>query len=91
MRDSIWTDKSSAGGYYSPSSMFSVCFASGSSTTHIHELLHALGLLHPFDGHTQSAIYTYEDGKADNIMDYGDKCHNLFEWQWYAINTKLNT
>jgi len=60
----------------------------------IHELGHALGLPHTFDGKSPQAKYTYEDGKTDNIMDYchkiGIKPQSFFQWQWETMNTKIN-
>ncbi len=77
-----------------------VCFGGCEETTPTHELLHALGLPHTFDGSSPRAKYTYEDGKTDNLMDYpnpimvGDlkriSLKSLFEWQWETINQKIN-
>ena len=70
------------------------CFGGHEETTPVHELLHALGLPHTFDGISPRAKYTYEDGKTDNLMDYihrvGVERKSLFEWQWETINQKIN-
>ena len=70
------------------------CFGGHEETTPVHELLHALGLPHTFDGISPHAKYTYEDGKTDNLMDYihrvGVERKSLFEWQWETINQKIN-
>lgn len=73
---------------------FTVCFFSALSETPVHELLHALGLPHTFDGSTSRAKYVYEDNKTNNLMDYSHLCipsisrRSLFHWQWQAINIK---
>lgn len=72
---------------------FTVCFSSAISSTPAHELGHALGLPHTFDGSTSRAKYVYEDGMTDNIMDYshllGIARHSFFHWQWHIMNIKL--
>ena len=72
---------------------FSVCFSNAKEFTPIHELGHALGLPHTFDGASPKATYTYEDGKTDNIMDYshviGVKLQSFFHWQWKALNINI--
>ncbi|MGP3308869.1 zinc-dependent metalloprotease [Porphyromonas endodontalis] len=72
---------------------FTVCFSSAIPSTPAHELGHALGLPHTFDGSTSRAKYIYEDGMTDNIMDYshllGIARHSFFHWQWHTMNIKL--
>lgn len=72
---------------------FTICFYDAMRETPAHELLHALGLPHTFDGSTSRAKYVYEDGMTDNLMDYshlvGINRQSLFHWQWKAINIKL--
>lgn len=71
---------------------FTVQFNTHSKETVAHELMHALGLPHTFDGNTQ-AKYTYEAYKTNNLMDY---CHHVgipricvFNWQWKVLNSKI--
>jgi len=78
-------------GEYLSSRRISIVFKGAHITTPAHELFHALGLPHTFNGNEdQGALYTYEDGKTNNIMDYSPINNSLFEWQWYAINKFLN-
>ena len=78
---------------FSSGEKFTVCFSSAMLSTPAHELGHALGLPHTFDGSTSRAKYVYEDGMTDNIMDYshllGIDRHSFFHWQWHAMNIKL--
>ena len=78
---------------FSSGGKFTVCFSSAMLSTPAHELGHALGLPHTFDGSTSRAKYVYEDGMTDNIMDYshllGIDRHSFFHWQWHAMNIKL--
>ena len=58
-----------------------------------HEVGHALGLPHTFDGSTSRAKYVYQDGTTDNIMDYPESvkvdAKSFFYWQWRAMNNQL--
>ena len=78
---------------FSMGEKFTVCFSSANPSTPVHELGHALGLPHTFDGSTSRAKYVYEDGMTDNIMDYshfvGVSRHSFFHWQWHTMNIKL--
>ena len=78
---------------FSMGEKFTVCFSSANLSTPAHELGHALGLPHTFDGSTSRAKYVYEDGMTDNIMDYchllGVTRHSFFHWQWHTMNIKL--
>jgi hypothetical protein len=70
--------------------MYQMNFANATKSTPAHELFHALGLPHTFDGSTSRSKYVYRDGFTDNIMDYTPIARvSLFEWQWRAINVKL--
>ncbi|WP_419489223.1 hypothetical protein [Chryseobacterium bernardetii] len=71
---------------------FTVQFYTHSKETVAHELMHALGLPHTFDGNAP-AKYTYEAYKTNNLMDY---CHHIqiprisvFKWQWKVLNSKI--
>lgn len=71
---------------------FTVQFNTHSKETVAHELMHALGLAHTFDGNPP-AKYTYEVYKTNNLMDY---CHHkgiprisVFKWQWKVLNAKI--
>ena len=73
---------------------FTVCFSDASEATPIHELGHALDLPHTFDGNAgDGAVYTYEDGKTDNIMDYSQFVdvdqQSFFYWQWHTLNVLI--
>jgi len=71
---------------------FTVQFNTHSKETVAHELMHALGLAHTFDGNPP-AKFTYEAYKTNNLMDY---CHHkgiprmsVFKWQWKVLNSKI--
>ena len=71
-----------------------ICFKSKEhDETVIHELLHALGLTHTFDGKSSEAKYTYQGLTTDNLMDYSHHVNiernSLFLWQWQRINKKI--
>lgn len=56
-----------------------------------HELCHGMGLHHTFDN---GSLYTFENYKTDNIMDYysikeGIKKCQLFKWQWDILQKQL--
>jgi hypothetical protein len=57
-----------------------------------HELLHTLGLPHPFDGNSHNAKFTFEYCKTNNVMDYTHNVRkkrlSLYHWQWQIINIK---
>ncbi|GHV29664.1 hypothetical protein FACS1894177_00910 [Bacteroidia bacterium] len=86
---------SSSKGGVSMGEKFTICFHTSQAKDFFatHELGHALGLPHTFDGSTSRAKYVYQDGTTDNIMDYahlvGVKLQSFFHWQWFAINRKL--
>lgn len=71
---------------------FTVQFYTHTKETVAHELMHALGLPHTFDGNLP-AKFTYEAKKTNNLMDY---CHHdqipricVFKWQWKILNSKI--
>ncbi|WP_419868502.1 zinc metalloprotease [Chryseobacterium sp. CT-SW4] len=71
---------------------FTVQFNTHSKETVAHELMHALGLPHTFDGNPP-AKFTYMAYKTNNLMDY---CHHVgiqritvFKWQWKVLNSKI--
>lgn len=78
---------------FSSGEKFTVCFSSAIPSTPTHELGHALGLPHTFDGSTSRSKYVYEDGMTDNIIDYshlvGVSRHSFFHWQWHTMNIKF--
>ncbi|MDH7464175.1 phage baseplate assembly protein V [Chitinophagaceae bacterium 26-R-25] len=70
-------------------------FPEHNQATLAHELFHAMGLPHTFDGVRPQSVYTYEAKTTDNIMDYGHKAEppiprrSLFYWQWKALNPNI--
>ncbi|WP_264857519.1 hypothetical protein, partial [Capnocytophaga catalasegens] len=83
-------------GYSNSETKMSICFQSRTEETVIHELLHMMRLPHTFASVGQRAIFTYEQGKTNNIMDYSHQKKygnvpriTLFHWQWKIINPKL--
>lgn len=56
--------------------------------TYAHEMLHALGLAHPYVGKEldKNALYTYKARTTDNIMDYSHQIgitrKTTWQWQW---------
>ncbi|MDR3340765.1 MAG: zinc-dependent metalloprotease [Candidatus Symbiothrix sp.] len=88
-------DPPSFKGGFSLGEKFTICFHASQARDFYatHELGHALGLPHTFDGSTSRAKYVYQECMTDNIMDYahliGVDLQSFFHWQWRAMNNKL--
>ena len=85
-------------GYTPIGNDISICFKRKDKETIVHELLHALGLLHTYASVPQNGYVnecTYKALKTNNIMDSSPENNDinrisLFYWQWKKINDQLN-
>ncbi len=81
--------KFSGAGYAFLDSTFGVMFAGHNEATIPHEMMHALGLYHTFEGKSTVPEFTYEYHKTNNIMDYGSPRFCTFGWQWRVLNDNI--
>lgn len=74
---------------------FAACFKSHNKEVIPHEVCHAMGLWHTFDGFSHGIDYNYEMAKTDNVMDYGQFAERpaerktLYHWQWKLLNPNI--
>ena len=66
-------------------------FIEHKESTLAHEILHACGLVHPFD---EQSKHRFQKHMTDNIMDYRKDTNEPFKtltwaWQWKIVNRKL--
>jgi len=66
-------------------------FIEHKESTLAHEILHACGLVHPFD---EQSKHRFQKHMTDNIMDYTKDTNEPFKtltwaWQWKIVNRKL--
>ncbi len=54
----------------------------------IHELLHAVGLRHPFDAQSK---HRFKKTKTKNYMDYANTKESTYSWQWQIVQDWINS
>lgn len=81
------------GGEYTTLTCPIILFEGRTVQTAVHEILHAMGLLHSF---SSDQSYTYKHQKTENIMDYSHTATipitriNTWEWQWRIMRSYLS-